>query len=138
MQSSNEMDGNPSCSVPSFSEMIRKLWPKHTRKLIAGAADVTERRAKDWVEGLSHPPADKLLLMAARNEEVRRELIDLLGKMHIAEQQAKTAILDRKRSEARRARLGQAALSGNVAARAGGQDRSTWLGDDDHLAFGAG
>lgn len=71
----------------SWADLFRTIWPKHTRKMVSIAGDLTLRRAKDLVEDVSRPTGDEVLLMA-RNAAVRARLMQILKEIDVAENRA--------------------------------------------------
>lgn len=106
MSATIQKDGFPSSgATPLLAAIWRELWPRHTRKRVADAADVTERRAKDLVEQRSAATAPELLRMVQRSPEVRAKLMQLLEEIDAAEQDRERQALARRRREERRIRF---------------------------------
>lgn len=57
-----------------LAELMRRAWPKHAAKHAATAAGCSVRTAQDWIQRRTCPSADTLLRMAAKNQQLAREL----------------------------------------------------------------
>jgi hypothetical protein len=61
-------------TVP-ITRLLRSAWPTHTAKHAARASGLSVRTVQGWLAERCTPSAATLLLMAHRNETLRRELI---------------------------------------------------------------
>lgn len=61
-----------------FSSLLRRVWPKHTAKLAAQAAQCSVRTTQKWIADVCDPSAETLLKLAQGNAELRAELIRIM------------------------------------------------------------
>src|SRR5438067_2016340 len=72
-------------ALPSVSSVLRRIWPKGTRKHVARAADVSLETAKNWLDGTGCPRADQVLEMALRDAKARAAFKAVLEEIDYAE-----------------------------------------------------
>ena len=61
-----------------FSALLRRVFPKHAAKLAASAAGRTVRAAEAWLADQATPSWATILEMAAKNDAMRKALIQAL------------------------------------------------------------
>ncbi len=64
---------------PTFADVLKAVWPRHTSKQAAAAAGMSVRTAQAWVAARCSPSADTLFRMAARNDALRAEVLSMLS-----------------------------------------------------------
>lgn len=62
--------------------MLRSVWPDHTAKIAARASGLSVRTIQGWLSERFTPSASALWRMAARNDQMRAELIRRLTEIN--------------------------------------------------------
>lgn len=57
------------------ADIFRAVWPRHTAKCVARAADRSTRTAEGWMQRRGAPSGGLLLRMAAHNPALRAEVV---------------------------------------------------------------
>lgn len=60
------------------SDLLRRVWPRDTAKLAASEAGLSVRTAQAWMSDRCSPSWDTVLRLAAKNDALRREIIQAL------------------------------------------------------------
>jgi hypothetical protein len=61
--------------VSTPAQILRRAWNSFTAKRAANAADKSHRTVEGWLAGRGEPSLSDALLMAARSDEFRTELM---------------------------------------------------------------
>jgi hypothetical protein len=79
-----EMRETARIRAASVAGLLREVWPRHTAKRAAAAAEAPADTARAWVIGRTCPSAATLLAMAARSEALAAALQRRLHAAHFA------------------------------------------------------
>jgi hypothetical protein len=77
----------------NYVDIMRTVWPRHTAKHAAKAADGPVATAKAWLQGRYTPSAHTWMRMIEKDKELRAELARMLGEFDgVSDQHGRGAV----------------------------------------------